>query len=67
MARALKTSAQGVSRLWRGRHDGRLNFGDCLAYALAKDASTPLLFKGDDLEDGRNGGAILKLAASDHL
>ena len=27
---------------------GALNFGDCFAYALAKDFDTPLLFKGDD-------------------
>lgn len=26
----------------------RLNFGDCLAYALAIDKGEPLLFKGDD-------------------
>ncbi len=26
----------------------RLNFGDCFAYALAKDTGEPLLFKGDD-------------------
>lgn len=26
----------------------RLNFGDCFAYALAKDHSAPLLFKGND-------------------
>ncbi len=25
-----------------------LNFGDCFAYALAKEANEPLLFKGDD-------------------
>ncbi len=29
-------------------HPARLNFGDCFAYALAKDAGEPLLFKGDD-------------------
>ncbi len=29
-------------------HAARLNFGDCLAYALAKDKSEPLLFKGTD-------------------
>jgi len=29
-------------------HPARLNFGDCFAYALAKLASEPLLFKGDD-------------------
>jgi ribonuclease VapC len=29
-------------------HPARLNFGDCLAYALAKDMAEPMLFKGDD-------------------
>jgi len=29
-------------------HPARLNFGDCFAYALAKDTGQPLLFKGDD-------------------
>jgi ribonuclease VapC len=29
-------------------HAARLNFGDCFAYALAKDKGEPLLFKGDD-------------------
>jgi ribonuclease VapC len=32
----------------RGRHPAKLNFGDCFAYALAKDSSAPLLFKGND-------------------
>ncbi len=32
----------------RGRHSARLNFGDCFAYALAKDNAAPLLFKGKD-------------------
>ena len=30
------------------RHPASLNFGDCFAYALAKDAGEPLLFKGND-------------------
>lgn len=30
-------------------HKAGLNFGDCFAYALAKDAGEPLLFKGQDL------------------
>lgn len=30
------------------KHKAKLNFGDCFAYALAKDLSEPLLFKGDD-------------------
>ena len=29
-------------------HPARLNFGDCFAYALAKELGEPLLFKGDD-------------------
>lgn len=29
-------------------HAAKLNFGDCFAYALAKERSEPLLFKGDD-------------------
>jgi ribonuclease VapC len=29
-------------------HPAKLNFGDCFAYALAKQAGQPLLFKGDD-------------------
>lgn len=29
-------------------HQARLNLGDCFAYALARTAGEPLLFKGDD-------------------
>jgi ribonuclease VapC len=29
-------------------HPARLNFGDCFAYALAKAAGEPLLYKGAD-------------------
>ncbi len=32
----------------KGVHPARLNFGDCFAYALAKDTGEPLLFKGED-------------------
>ena len=33
----------------RGRnHPARLNYGDCMAYALAKSLDAPLLFKGND-------------------
>ncbi len=35
-------------RFGRGRHPAGLNFGDCLAYALAKVSDQPLLFVGDD-------------------
>jgi len=29
-------------------HPARLNFGDCMAYAVAQELDAPLLFKGDD-------------------
>ena len=29
-------------------HPAKLNFGDCFAYALAKEHNAPLLYKGDD-------------------
>ena len=29
-------------------HPAGMNFGDCFAYALARDLAEPLLFKGDD-------------------
>jgi len=32
----------------KGRRRAGLNFGDCFAYALAKEKGEPLLFKGDD-------------------
>jgi ribonuclease VapC len=32
----------------KGRHKAGLNFGDCFAYALAKESGEPLLFKGND-------------------
>lgn len=32
----------------KGRHRAGLNLGDCFAYALAKEAGEPLLFKGGD-------------------
>lgn len=41
--------ARQVFRIYgKGQHPARLNFGDCMAYATAKLAGSPLLFKGDD-------------------
>jgi ribonuclease VapC len=36
------------ARFGKGRDAAGLNYGDCFAYALAKVAKAPLLFKGDD-------------------
>jgi ribonuclease VapC len=47
-ARQAEIARKAFRRYGRGRHDAKLNFGDCLAYAVAKDESAPLLFKGDD-------------------
>ena len=35
-------------RFGKGNHPAKLNFGDCLAYALSATSGEPLLFKGDD-------------------
>lgn len=32
----------------KGQHPAKLNFGDCMAYALAKSLDVPLLYKGND-------------------
>ena len=36
------------SRFGRGKHKAALNFGDCLAYAVAKLSDQPLLCTGND-------------------
>jgi ribonuclease VapC len=47
-ARQASLARKAFQRFGRGQHPARLNFGDCFAYALAKDSSSPLLFKGGD-------------------
>lgn len=43
------TSQSAFERYGKGRgHPARLNFGDCMAYAVARVANAPLLFKGND-------------------
>ena len=41
-------AVNGWRRFGKGRHPAGLNFGDCFAYAVARLAGLPLLFKGDD-------------------
>lgn len=36
------------ARYGKGRHPAALNFGDCFAYACARQANAPMLYKGDD-------------------
>jgi ribonuclease VapC len=47
-ARQTDIARKAFRHYGRGRHAAGLNFGDCFAYALAKDQSAALLFKGDD-------------------
>jgi ribonuclease VapC len=35
-------------RYGKGRHPAQLDFGDCIAYALARESGEELLFKGTD-------------------
>ena len=44
----VKAARVARRRFGRGNHPARLNLGDCFAYALARTAEEPLLFKGDD-------------------
>ena len=39
-------------------HPAKLNFGDCFAYALARETGEPLLFKGDDFTHTDVTGAV---------
>jgi ribonuclease VapC len=39
---------EAFRRFGKGRHPARLTFGDCMAYALAKETGEELLFKGTD-------------------
>lgn len=45
-ARALAIEA--YDRYGKSRHPAALNFGDCFAYACARQAGLPLLYKGED-------------------
>jgi ribonuclease VapC len=41
-------SRDAFRQFGKGRHPAALNLGDCIAYATARHAVLPLLFKGDD-------------------
>lgn len=47
-AEARREAIAAFARFGRGRHPAALNFGDCFAYACARGAGAPLLYKGDD-------------------
>jgi ribonuclease VapC len=44
----VETARLAWRRFGKGRHPAALNYGDCFAYALAKNRQLPLLFQGND-------------------
>jgi ribonuclease VapC len=45
---AYKWAACAFETYGKGRHIASLNYGDCMAYAIAKIFNAPLLFQGQD-------------------
>jgi ribonuclease VapC len=44
-------AVRAYRRYGKGRHKANLNFGDCLAYSVAKLSRLPLLFVGNDFAE----------------
>jgi|ERR1700722_3808020 len=57
-------AGRAFKKYGKGRHPAKLNFGDCVSYALAKDTGEPLLFKGTDF--GKTDIAVVELPASEN-
>lgn len=43
-----RIALDAFDRYGKGRHPARLNFGDCFAYACARQSGQALMFKGAD-------------------
>ncbi|OGQ87227.1 MAG: hypothetical protein A2289_23465 [Deltaproteobacteria bacterium RIFOXYA12_FULL_58_15] len=43
-----KVASAAFAKFGKGRHPAKLNFGDCMSYAVARIADKPLLFVGED-------------------
>ncbi len=43
-----REAVAAFGKFGRGRHPARLNFGDCMSYAVSRLAGEPLLFVGKD-------------------
>ena len=41
-------AGDAYAKFGKGRHPAKLNYGDCVTYAVAKHHDVPLLFKGAD-------------------
>jgi ribonuclease VapC len=51
-----REAVDAFRRYGKGRHPAELNFGDCMAYSVARLAGEPLLFVGDDFTQTDAGG-----------
>jgi ribonuclease VapC len=47
-AEARHAAIAAYARFGKSRHPAALNFGDCFAYACARQLRVPLLYKSDD-------------------
>lgn len=54
----LAVARDAYRRFGKGRHAAGLNFGDCMAYALAKVTGEPLLYVGEDFSKTDIAGVI---------
>ncbi len=43
-----KVASAAAAKFGKGRHPAKLNFGDCMSYAVARIADKPLLYTGED-------------------
>ena len=57
--------AEAYAQWGKGSHPAGLNFGDCFAYAIAKERACRLLFVGDDFLQTDVEAAIPAAAAPD--
>jgi ribonuclease VapC len=55
-------AAAAYARWGKGFHKAALNFGDCFAYATAKEFDCPLLYVGDDFAQTDVSSAISAIA-----
>ena len=55
-AEHVSEARKAYRRFGKGRHAAGLNFGDEIAYALARTSGEPLLFKGDDFARPTSAG-----------
>jgi len=56
-AAGARQASEAYAQWGKGIHPASLNFGDCFAYALAKERNCPLLYVGNDFSQTDIGAA----------